>query len=213
MRYPDARILVFAKAPVPGYAKTRLIPVLGAQGAADLHAGFIRRTVALAVESRLAPVELWTSGDEEMNFFGAFQSVIGGLMHVQTGADLGARMSHALEQALEHADFAVLIGTDCPVLGYADLERACAALATGCDVVLGPAEDGGYVLIGLRRSDPGLFDSIAWGTPDVLRQTRERIHRLGWSCHELPFLWDVDRPEDLERLRTLPIGQATCHVS
>lgn len=202
MKYPNGRILIFAKAPIPGFAKTRLIPALGAQGAADLHARFIHRTVTLAVEGRLAPVELWTCGGEGVEFFDAFQSVIDGPMHVQTGADLGARMSHALEQALGHADFAVLIGTDCPVLGYADLDRACAALATGCDVVLGPAEDGGYVLIGLRRSDPSLFENIAWGTSDVLRQTRERIHQRGLSCHELATLWDVDHPQDLERLAT-----------
>lgn len=207
MKYPNGRILIFAKAPIPGFAKTRLIPVLGAQGAADLHAWFIRRTVALAVESRLAPVELWTCGGEGLEFFAVFQSVIDGRTYTQTGADLGARMSHALEQALENADFAVLIGTDCPLLGYADLDHACAALAAGCDVALGPADDGGYVLIGLRRSDPVLFGNIAWGTSDVLRQTRERIQRLGWSCHELPTLWDVDDPQDLERLAELAIEQ------
>lgn len=200
MRYPNARILIFAKAPVPGYAKTRLIPVLGAQGAADLHARLIRRTVALAVESRLAPVEIWICGGEGLEFFDAFQSVIDGRMHVQTGADLGARMGHALEQALGRADFAVLIGTDCPILGAAGLGEACASLNAGCDVVLGPAEDGGYVLIGLRRAAPSLFENIAWGTSDVLRQTRERIRRLEWVCHELPTLWDVDHPQDLERL-------------
>lgn len=200
MKYPNGRILIFAKAPLPGYAKTRLIPVLGAQGAADLHAGFIRRTVTLAVESRLSPVEIWTCGGEGLEFFDAFQSTVDGRIYTQTGTDLGARMGHAMEHALGRADFAVLIGTDCPALGHADLAIACASLATGCDVALGPAEDGGYVLIGLRRADPALFENIAWGTSDVLRQTRERILRRGWSCHELPTLWDVDHPQDLERL-------------
>lgn len=201
MRHPNARILIFAKAPVPGYAKTRLISALGAQGAADLQARLIHRTVALAVTSRLAPAELWICGDAGLEFFDAFASDIHGRIFVQSGADLGARMAHAFDQAMHDADFALLIGTDCPALDVAYLERACATLAAGGDVVLGPAEDGGYVLIGLRRPDPRVFGNIDWGTSDVLPQTRERIRQLGWTCSELPVLWDVDQPEDLERLR------------
>lgn len=203
MRFPDGRILIFAKAPVPGYAKTRLIPVLGAQGAADLQARLIRRTVELAVASGRAPVELWISGDTGLEFFDAFRSAIDGRIHLQSGPDLGARMGHAFEQTLQEAEFAVLIGTDCPPMDSAYLERAFVELAKGVDVVLGPAEDGGYVLIGLRRCDPLIFDGIAWGTADVLRHTRERIRSLGWTCRELSLLWDVDRPEDLERLMAL----------
>lgn len=200
MRYPNARILIFAKAPVPGYAKTRLIPALGAQGAAELQARLIRRTVDLAIASGLAPVELWVCGHSGLEFFDAFHHAVDGRIHPQSGADLGARMGHALDHALKAADFAVLIGTDCPPLEITHLERACAALAGGADTVLGPAEDGGYVLIGLRRCDPRIFDGIAWGTPEVLRQTRERIGALGWVGRELPVLWDVDQPHDLERL-------------
>lgn len=200
MRYPNGRILVFAKAPVPGYAKTRLIPVLGAQGAADLQARLIRRTVDLAVASALAPVDLWISGESGLDCFDAYRCAIDGTIQLQSGPDLGARMGHALGQTLQEAEFAVLIGTDCPPLGIVHLEHACAALTDGADVVLGPAEDGGYVLIGLRRCNPGIFDGIAWGTSEVLRQTRERIRSLGWAAHELPVLWDVDVPADLERL-------------
>jgi len=208
MYFPNGRILIFAKAPVPGYAKTRLIPVLGEQGAADLHAKLIHRTVDLAVASKLAPVELWICGDTGLEFFDAFRDAVGGRIHLQTGPDLGARMAHALEQALRDAAFAVLIGTDCPALDVAHLERACAALTEGADAVLGPAEDGGYVLIGLRRADSRVFEDIAWGTSEVLRQTRERIRRLGWACSELPVLWDVDHPGDLERLRAIDVNYA-----
>ena len=201
MRYPNGRILVFAKAPVPGYAKTRLIPVLGAQGAADLQARLIRRTVALAARSRLAPTQLWACGGTGLEFFDGFKSVLDNRVYVQTGSDLGLRMQHAFDQTLQNAEFAVLIGTDCPALEAVHLERACAALAEGSDVVLGPAEDGGYVLIGLRRSEPRVFQNIAWGTSAVLQQTRKQIHRLGLSTTELSVLWDLDEPRDLERLK------------
>ena len=201
MRYPNGRILVFAKAPVPGYAKTRLIPVLGAQGAADLQARLIRRTVALAVESRLARTHLWACGGTGFEFFDAFKCVLDNRVYLQTGSDLGARMQHAFERTLQDAELAVLIGTDCPALEAVHLEVACAALAEGSDVVLGPAEDGGYVLIGLRRSEPRVFQNIAWGTSAVLQQTRKQIHRLGLRSTELSVLWDLDEPRDLERLK------------
>jgi uncharacterized protein len=204
MDYPGGRILIFAKAPVPGYAKTRLIPVLGEQGAADLQAELIRRTVGMAVESRLAPVQLWTCGDTDQDYFGALRSIVKGELYVQSGDDLGARMHHALEQALRVAEFAVLIGTDCPAMGGDYLARACAALAEpGTDAVLGPAEDGGYVLIGLRRCDTRLFENVAWGTADVLAHTRRRLDGLGWPRRELSMQWDLDRPQDLGRMVAL----------
>jgi glycosyltransferase A (GT-A) superfamily protein (DUF2064 family) len=136
MQYPQGRILIFAKAPVPGYAKTRLIPALGEQGAADLHAKLIRKTVDMAVESRLAPVQLWICGPEGQTVFDEYHSAVNDGIHIQSGKDLGARMDNALTQTLQVADFAVLIGTDCPAMGCDYLESACVALATGCDTVL-----------------------------------------------------------------------------
>lgn len=200
MRYAHGRILIFAKAPLPGYAKTRLIPLLGEQGAADLQAKLIRKTLGMTVESRLAPVQLWICGAEAQFAFDAYRSAIKGEVYFQSGDDLGARMQHALEQTLRVAEFAVLIGTDCPVLDGDYLEHACAALAAGCDAVLGPAEDGGYVLIGLRRCHSQLFENIPWGTAEVLAQTRQRLDALGWTRYELPTQWDVDHPQDYERL-------------
>jgi len=199
MRYPNARILVFCKPPIPGQAKTRLIPALGAEGAADLHAELARATVARAVYSRLAPVELWASTAPEHPFFQRLCADHACVLQTQCGDDLGARMAQALETTLADTDFAVLIGTDCPALDEHYLAEACAALANGADAVLGPAEDGGYVLIGLRRCDPALFAGVAWGTSAVLAQTRRRFAALAWSVHELATLWDIDRPEDLER--------------
>lgn len=200
MQYPQGRILVFAKAPVPGYAKTRLIPALGEQGAADLHAKLIRKTVDMAVESVSAPVQLWICGAEDQTVFDEYHSAVNDGVHIQSGKDLGARMGNALAQTLRIADFVVLIGTDCPAMESTYLKSACEALATGCDAVLGPAEDGGYVLIGLRRNHSHLFENIPWGTADVLAQTRQRLDDVGWTRQELSTKWDVDHPKDLKRL-------------
>jgi rSAM/selenodomain-associated transferase 1 len=198
-RYPNGRILVFAKAPEPGAVKTRLIPSLGAAGAAALAARCILNTVAMARDCQAAPVELHVSPDIRHPFFQALPDAPP--LSPQHGDDLGERMHGALAAALADAEFALLIGTDCPALGCDYLRQACAALAEGRDAVLGPAEDGGYVLIGVRRSVPALFDGVEWGSDRVLEQTRQRLVELGWKCLELPTLWDLDRPEDLARLK------------
>ena len=194
-RHPDALIQIFAKAPEPGRVKTRLIPVLGEQGAAELHARLFRRTVATVLDSRLAAVQLWCASATAHPLF-----VETGLPRLrQQGPDLGARMTHALAAGLQRAQRVVLIGSDCPVLDAAYLEAAIVALADH-DAVLGPAEDGGYVLIGLRRM-ADLFTGVDWGSDQVLRQTRERLAAAGLGWQELATLWDVDRHADLARLQ------------
>jgi rSAM/selenodomain-associated transferase 1 len=116
----------------------------------------------------------------------------------QRGRDLGERMYHALSKARQPA---IVIGTDCPVLTPADLRRAARWLRGGCDAVLAPAEDGGYALIGLRRARRDLFEGIEWGGARVYAQTVEKLAGYRWRA--LRPVWDVDRPEDLERLRAL----------
>lgn len=197
MRYPNGRLIVFAKAPVPGTVKTRLIPALGADGAAALAGRLIARTLDMAWHSAAAPLELHVDPDAAHPFFLSLAEAPP--MVAQQGSDLGKRMHHALTAALRGTDFAVLIGTDCPGMDGNYLQQACAALAEGCDAVLGPAEDGGYVLIGVRRPEPALFAGVEWGSDRVLAQTRARIAALGWKLFELPTLWDLDRPEDLAR--------------
>jgi uncharacterized protein len=201
MEYPQGRILVFAKAPEPGAVKTRLIPALGAEGAARLSARLIDRTLDLVRDCALAPCELHVSPDIGHPFFRALADAPP--LRLQHGADLGERMHAALTAALASAEFAVLIGTDCPAMDCAYLARACAALARGRDAVLGPAADGGYVLIGVRRSDAALFAGVDWGSARVLEQTRSRLAALGWDSLELPPAWDLDRPEDLDRLTAM----------
>lgn len=110
-------------------------------------------------------------------------------------------MYRAFKRVLRRHPYAVLIGSDCPALSPADLRAAARALKAGADAVLSPAEDGGYALIGLRRVSRRLFDGIAWGRPTVLAQTRAKLRRLRWCWKELRTVWDVDRPEDVARLR------------
>jgi len=196
---PGAQVAVFARAPNPGEVKTRLIPALGAQGAAALHRALVTRAIATAVDADIGPVRLWCAGDAAHAFFAQCAGRFGVAAVAQCEGDLGARMRHAFESLLGESERALLIGSDIPALTPAYLRAADAALAQGHNAVLGPAEDGGYVLIGLRRVAPELFARIGWGGPQVLAQTRARLARLKWSHVELTTLWDVDRPEDLQR--------------
>ncbi len=129
------------------------------------------------------------------------QSRFGVRLRSQGPGNVGDRMHRALARALRRHPYAVLIGSDCPALRPSDLHAALRALQAGADAVLSPAEDGGYPLIGLRRVSRRLFDGLSWGSSRVLEQTRDRLERLGWRWQELRTLWDVDRPEDVLRLR------------
>lgn len=183
-----------------GQVKTRLAALLGEQGAAQLHADLVRHALSTAMLAGVGRVELWCAPDQTHGFFGECASDVGVRLHRQRGEDLGARMAHAFEAAFAAGRQLILIGGDCPALAPADIERAAIALASH-DAVVTPAEDGGYVLIGLARPVPGLFDGIAWSTASVMAATRERLHAAGARWHELSALWDVDRPEDYARLK------------
>lgn len=192
----DPEIAVLARAPVPGRAKTRLIPALGAHGAAALQERLTEHAVAAACAAGLGPVTLWAAPDPAHASFRELVTRFSIRLARQAEGDLGARMLAAFAKS---RGATLLIGSDCPALAADDLRRAATALRDH-EVVLIPAEDGGYVLIGLRRPHAGLFADMAWGTDTVLAETRRRIARLGLSAHELDPLWDVDRPEDLARL-------------
>jgi rSAM/selenodomain-associated transferase 1 len=194
------RVMVFARAPTPGETKTRLIPALGKAGAAALHRRLVMHCLGAATNAQLGPVELWCAPDAGDPFFRECERRFAASLHSQGEGDLGTRMRLAFEAAFMRAGRAILVGSDIPALSAQYLRDAERALAGGNDVVIGPAEDGGYVLIGLSRCDPELFRDIPWGGPEVLTETRKRIAGLSWRLSELPFLWDVDRPEDLDRL-------------
>lgn len=193
-------IVVFARAPVPGETKTRLIPRLGARGAARLHAALIERSLETARAAEIGPVELCCAPDTEHAFFSRCAERFGVTLTVQGAGDLGERMFAALERIVAAAGPALLIGTDCPALTPLHLREAAEMLRAGRDAVFAPAEDGGYVLVGLACASPRVFAGIEWGGPNVMRETRSRLAAFGWRWHELAELWDLDRPADITRL-------------
>jgi uncharacterized protein len=192
-------IAVMAKAPIPGLAKTRLVPVLGAAGAARLQERFIAATVETALAA--GDVTLWAAPDETHPIFQGLAPRV--RLARQVGGDLGERMHAAVVAARAPV---VVIGTDCPAMTADHLGRAIELLRDGIDAVIAPAEDGGYVLIGLNRPVPALFQGIAWSTPGVMAETRCRLGRANLSWREPFRLWDVDRPVDLDRMRGAQLG-------
>lgn len=189
-----------ARAPEPGKVKTRLIPVLGREGAARLHAAMVEHLVALALAARLCPIELWCAPGIAHPLFTRLGRNAALARHRQVGDDLGARMEFALRSALERADYVLLCGTDCPAFTASVWADGLGALARGRDAVVVPAEDGGYVAIGVRSTAESLFTGLDWGGADVLARSRERLRAMDWRWSELAALWDVDRPEDVERV-------------
>jgi hypothetical protein len=198
---PAPAIAIMAKAPIAGLAKTRLMPLLGADGAAALQAWLLQRTVATALAAELGPVSLWCAPDTSHPAFIDCNRGNRLSLHDQPEGDLGQRMLFAA-QASANAAGVLLIGTDCPLLDVQRLRRAAASLREH-DAVLLPAEDGGYVLLGLRRVQAEAFAAISWSTERVLAQTRSRLRELGWRWTEPETLWDIDYPADFTRLQAM----------
>lgn len=195
----SVQIAIMAKAPIAGLAKTRLIPVLGAAGAARLQRRLTRMTVTCARDARLGEVTVWCAPDNRHRFFRALRHTTGVNLLVQSDGDLGERMHTAFRLHCARGPVLV-VGTDCPVLHPEHLRAAARALIAGDDAVFYPAEDGGYALIGLRAPQPALFADIAWSTGSVMSDTRTRAHAQGLRVREFETLWDVDQPEQLGRL-------------
>ena len=194
-------ILLFAKYPVPGQVKTRLIPALGADRAARLHRRLTEAALDTGRESGLS-VAVCAAGAP----LHRFRAWLGdGLRYErQSNGDLGRRLDHAFTAAFHRGSSTVIaIGADVPGLTPTILREAARALES-TDVVLGPATDGGYTLIGVRQPQPALFRNIAWGTDQVLAQTRTALAASGLTCCELPELSDVDRPDDLDGVANDP---------
>jgi len=194
---------VFAKFPQPGRTKTRLIPALGADGAAALHDRMVRHTLDRVGEllkhcellkHHEVAARVWTAGSDPQIFARHFETDLP--CAAQSDGDLGQKMHAAFTHMLREADAAVLIGTDCPDISCGILSMALDGLQSA-DVVLGPASDGGYYLVGLRRPTPSFFEGIQWSTSTVLAKTLERAATLGLAVQLLPMLSDVDEPQDL----------------
>lgn len=201
MTVPDVTaVIIFAKAPQPGAVKTRLTPLLGTEGAAALHAQLVKRVLETARTASLHPIELHCAPDADDPFFQFCAGHYGIVAKTQAEGDLGARMLAAFRQALAEHARVLLIGSDCPALTAHHLRQAERALRDGNEAVFAPCEDGGYALIGLQRAEVRLFEGIVWSSSSVMKETRARLSGLGLRWHELETLWDVDRPEDYQRL-------------
>jgi rSAM/selenodomain-associated transferase 1 len=193
------RIIIFAKAPEAFRAKTRLIPALGAEGAAQLARHMLQHTLHEALASGADKVELCMAPDPTdpaWKNIGLPSSII---CTLQGEGTLGERLARASARALEGGEEIFLIGTDCPALDASMLRQAIKALDDK-DAVVIPAMDGGYVLLGLKRFAASIFEGIAWSTSAVLAETMDRIAGLSWSLAVLPALPDIDEPADLQHL-------------
>ncbi|MBR0568909.1 TIGR04282 family arsenosugar biosynthesis glycosyltransferase [Azoarcus sp. L1K30] len=195
----DTHIIIFAKAPVAGFAKTRLNPVLGAHGAARLAQRMLLHTVAHAMAAQTGTVELCVTPSPADPAWHALSLPAALRWSAQGEGDLGARMARAARRVLDAGQPVLLIGTDCPTLDATVLRAAAQALHAH-DAVLGPSADGGYVLLGLKRFDAALFDDIPWSTSAVAGMTLARMARAGWRVHQSAPAHDIDLPEDLQWL-------------
>jgi rSAM/selenodomain-associated transferase 1 len=193
------RMVIFAKEPQPGFSKTRLIPALGAQGAATLAKLLLERMLQAAIASEVGVVELcvtpWSS-EEVWRKMGVPVSV---QLTDQGDGDLGVRMARAAQRVIDAGESVLLVGTDCPQLDAGQLQIAALALQ-GADAALIPALDGGYVLLGLNQYDASIFSGIAWSTSSVAAATQERLQALQWRVQTLAPLHDIDEPADLQYL-------------
>ncbi len=195
-------VIVMAKAPVPGFAKSRLVPALGVAGAAALAERLLVHAVQQAAAAGFAALELCVAPDTTHALFAELRAAHRLVLSVQGDGDLGARMHRALARALATHSRALLMGSDVPALNAAMLRAADAALAHA-DAVFVPALDGGYALVGLRRPAASLFEGVEWSTDRVMAQTRQRAAAAGLRSVELPAIADIDVPADLVHL---PVG-------
>lgn len=195
---PLVLLIQFARSPILGRVKTRLNPALSSAQALALHLQLLQRTAATLLGSALGEVELWLSEEGE---YPDIASLAGkGLStKVQVGEGLGQRMCAAISDGLNRADKVILVGSDCPGINLNYLKAAAAELDSN-DIVLGPASDGGYVLIAARRCSPEIFNDVDWGSERVLQQTIGKLESLEWTYSLLGILDDIDRPEDLALL-------------
>ncbi|QIM50342.1 glycosyltransferase [Pusillimonas sp. DMV24BSW_D] len=196
---PGTILVIFAKAPKPGFAKTRLIPQLGADGAAQLATQLLHHTVSVACSTHFEMIDLCITPCPPDPLFKTISSAENLTLSCQTDGDLGQRMSAAFFKHLECTPKVLLIGTDAPNLTVGMLHEA-SRLLDAHDAVFIPALDGGYTMIGLRKHHPSLFSNIPWSTASVMTATRAALRKAKLSWAEMTPLPDIDEPQDLVHL-------------
>ncbi len=199
MKHPDTVILLFAKAPVSGSVNTRLISDIGVQAATQLQDDLIHQRLSMLTQANLCTVHLLCSPDVQQDCFVRCKEQYPITLLVQTGADLGMRMLNGIKLALQQYKYCIVIGTDAPALNEVLIEQAIERLKMNAEVVFVPAEDGGYVLVGLQKPYKFLFQDIAWGSAEVMQQSRDKLNENDISFFELDTCWDIDRVEDYRR--------------
>ena len=201
----DVLLIQFAREPLPGLVKTRMLPELSPEQACELHRELVFWTAEVLTFAHLGEVELSVAGNTGSPLFRQCEDLGVKAVRRQVGKDLGERMYNALLQGLERFPKVILVGSDSPQLDRDYLQSAIAALDES-EVVLGPAEDGGYVLIGVRQLDKRWFEEVAWGTDTVFADTVARFELTGANWTRLSVLQDIDRPEDLPLWRAIVEG-------
>ncbi len=192
-------IALMAKAPVLGEVKTRLAAGLGEQLALDAYKIMLRQAAHTLAQVEQCQRRMFVALDSEHPWLNQLAKHYELVLQPQPGGDLGERMQAILGSLLADCPWAILIGADCPVMHADYLRQAMAALQRGSDVVLGPSEDGGYVLIGMRQAHGCLFSDMPWSTSQVLPLTLDRVAQAGLMATCLEPLWDVDEPADYQR--------------
>ena len=195
----ENKLIIFSKAPISGYVKTRLIPTLGTDKATQLHQYMLEQTIAMSSTLNNINCELHCAPDTSHQFFTILANKYNIKLVPQQNGDLGNRMSVALKESLINHKKCILIGTDCPEIDHNYIHQAFKKLDC-VDVIIGPAKDGGYVLIGTKSHDDRLFHNINWSTSEVLKQTLQNIHHLNLKYNKMTALLDIDNGDDLDHL-------------
>lgn len=199
-QYSDTCLIIFAKAPIIGKVKTRLIPALGAEGACQLYEEMARKIIVNLSESKICQAKVYSHLDITHQFFKDLEISNALKVYPQHGNDLGERMFQAVKSRLIKFSKVIVIGTDCPDYSADYIESAIHVLDKK-DVVIGPATDGGYVLIGMKTPEPHVFTQIKWGQNTVLEKTLERLIEKSLTYQLLSPLHDIDVPADLKHLQ------------
>lgn len=199
MLYDNTVILLFAKAPVEGNVNTRLIPDIGVQAATKLQYDLVHQRLLMLTKAGLSAVHLMCAPDTRDEFFLLCKQQYPVTLKKQSAGDIGIRMFNAIKEELQQYKYCIVIGTDAPALNEDIIKQAIDVLKTGIEVVFVPAEDGGYVLVGLQQSYDFLFQEINWGSAQVMQQSINKLEKNNVSYKKLASCWDIDRLEDYQR--------------